>query len=85
VCHATVIIWTQLGPVADNERASSWKIPDARLHTTETETETRTIMTAERGSNDRGSEMQHDNQYRQSEYSTGKVRQTQQSPWMQDE
>ena len=28
------------GPVAGNERDSSWKIPDARLHTTETETET---------------------------------------------
>ena len=37
---AAVIIWTQLGPVAGNERDSSRKIPDARLHTTETETET---------------------------------------------
>ena len=37
---AAVVIWTQLGPVAGNERDSSRKIPDARLHTTETETET---------------------------------------------
>ena len=37
---AAVIIWTQLGPVTGNERDSSRKIPDARLHTTETETET---------------------------------------------
>ena len=40
VCYTAVIIWTQLGPVAGNERDSSRKIPDARLHTTETETET---------------------------------------------
>ena len=42
VCYTAVIIWTQLGPVAGNERDSSRKIPDARLHTplnTETETE----------------------------------------------
>ena len=38
--YATDIIWTQLGPVAGNDRVSSRKIPDARLHTTETETET---------------------------------------------
>ena len=37
-----VITWTQHGPVAGNERVSSWKIPDARLHTTKTETETET-------------------------------------------
>ena len=35
-----VIIWPQHGPVAGNEWVSSWKVPDARLHTTETETET---------------------------------------------
>ena len=40
VYYTAVIIWTQLGPVAGNERDSSRKIPDARLHTTETETET---------------------------------------------
>ena len=40
VYHTAAIIWTQHGPVAGNERVSSWKIPDARLHTTETETET---------------------------------------------
>ena len=34
-----VIIWPHHGPVAGNERVSSRKIPDARLHTTETETE----------------------------------------------
>ena len=28
------------GPVTANERVSSWKIPDAQLHTTEIETET---------------------------------------------
>ena len=44
VYHTAVIIWTQLGPVAGNERVSSWKIPDARLHTTETETETTSLM-----------------------------------------
>ena len=44
VCYAAVIIWTQLGPVTGNERDSSRKIPDARLHTTETETETETAL-----------------------------------------
>ena len=38
-----VIIWPHHGPVAGNERVSSWKIPDARLHTTETETETEVL------------------------------------------
>ena len=42
VCHTAVIIWPHHGPVAGNERVSSRKIPDARLHTTETETETET-------------------------------------------
>ena len=39
-----VIIWPHHGPVTGNERVSSWKIPDARLHTTETETETENSM-----------------------------------------
>ena len=47
VYHTAVIIWTQHGPVTGNERDSSWNLPDARLHTTETEAEAETAAPLE--------------------------------------
>lgn len=43
---AAVILWTQLGPVAGNERGPSRKIPDARLQTTKTETKSNIVRSS---------------------------------------